>query len=93
MSAVRYMESQGYAFGGPMSDAMALMGSPAIILAILLANQLRNKAALKSGSNTPNNPTPGGETIHVSLTDAAQLLVLAAMLAGLLMGEAGKAAM
>ena len=93
ITAVQYMETQGYAFGGHMSAAMALMESPAIILAILLANQLRNKAALKSGSSAPNNPIPLSKTIHESFTDGAQLLLLGAMVVGLLSGEAGKTAM
>ena len=93
ITAVQYMETQGYAFGGHMSAAMALMESPAIILAILLANQLRNKAALKSGSSTPNNAIPMGKIIHESFTDGAQLLLLGAMVVGLLSGEAGKTAM
>lgn len=45
ITAVQYMESQGYAFGGHMSAAMALMESPAIILAVVLANSLRQRAS------------------------------------------------
>ncbi len=93
ITAVQYMETQGYAFGGHMAAAMALMESPAIILAIMLANQLRNKAAIQDGSSPNNARTPIGKTLHESFTDGAQLLLLGAMLVGLLSGEAGKTAM
>lgn len=97
ITAIQYMETQGYAFGGHMSAAMALMESPAIILAIMLANHLRN-AAKKDAANAgavvmPGKPTPLGKILHESFTDGAQLLLLGAMVVGLLSGDAGKAAM
>ncbi len=102
ITAVQYMESQGHAFGGHMSAAMALMESPAIILAIALANRLR------SGTQTVHVQAPGGtlalgavgtrptslgKVLHESFTDGAQLLLLGAMVVGMLSGDAGKAAM
>jgi hypothetical protein len=64
ITAVQYMEAQGYSFGGHMSAAMALMESPAIILAVMLANALRNQAstteaAMQMGSTLALQP-PGG---------------------------------
>ena len=73
-----------------MAAAMALMESPAIIMAVLLANRLRQQAGQTEGGHTP---TPLGKILHESFTDGAQLLLLGAMLIGLLTGEAGKAAM
>jgi hypothetical protein len=88
-----------------MSAAMALMESPAIILAIVFANALRQKAAsatvATSGGTAvlalPASPqragVPIGKILHESFTDGAQLLLLGAMLIGILSGDAGKTAM
>ncbi len=93
ITAVQTMETQGHAFGGHMSAAMALMESPAIILAIVLANRLRSAAASTGSNSTAGSPTPMGKILHESFTDGAQLLLLGAMVVGLLSGDAGKAAM
>ena len=45
VTAVQTLENQQVEFGGYMSAAMALMESPAIILAIVFANALRQKQA------------------------------------------------
>lgn len=93
ITAVQTMETQGHAFGGHMSAAMALMESPAIILAIVLANRLRRSAASAGSDHRAASPTPLGKILHESFTDGAQLLLLGAMVVGLLSGDAGKAAM
>ena len=41
VTATQYLESQSVPYGGYMAAAMALMESPAIILAVMLANALR----------------------------------------------------
>ena len=43
VTATQFLESQHIAYGGHMAAAMALMESPAIILAVLLANALRQQ--------------------------------------------------
>jgi hypothetical protein len=45
ITAVQHLESHGIAYGGHMAAAMALMESPAIVLAVLAANVLRQQAA------------------------------------------------
>lgn len=45
ITAVQYLESHGMGYGGHMAAAMALMESPAIVLAVLAANVLRQRAA------------------------------------------------
>ena len=45
VTAVQTLENQGVPYGGHMAAAMALMESPAIILAVVLANSLRQKQA------------------------------------------------
>ena len=91
ITATQYLESQGVAVGGHMAAAMALMESPAIVLAVVLANHARQQAAVASGAGPVNAPL--GRILHESLTDGAQLLLLGAMVIGLVTGEAGQAAM
>lgn len=103
VTAVQTLENQGVPYGGHMAAAMALMESPAIILAVVLANSLRQKQAtgvvLQAGGvaalGGPAAPAGGsvGKILHESFTDGAQLLLLGAMVIGLVTGEAGQAAM
>ena len=104
VTAVQYLDNHGIAYGGHMAAAMALMESPAIIMAVLLANTLRQQSlapvVLHSGSgvavlagNSEHRQVPLKKILHESFTDGAQLLLLGAMLVGLLSGEAGKTAM
>ncbi len=98
VTAVQYLENQDVAYGGHMAAAMALMESPAIILAVVFANALRQKAAKgdavsAQGANTPKAGVSVGKILHESFTDGAQLLLLGAMAIGMLTGEAGKSAM
>jgi hypothetical protein len=94
ITAVQYLDNHDIAFGGHMAAAMALMESPAIVLAVLLANHARHKAGTTAvASNVPTNNAPLGRIMHEALTDGAQLLLLGAMLIGILTGESGQAAM
>jgi hypothetical protein len=103
VTAVQYLENQDIDYGGHMAAAMALMESPAIILAVVLANSLRQKPkphieSLDSGtaglSGPPNKKGVSiGKILHESFTDGAQLLLLGAMLVGMMTGDEGKAAM
>ncbi|MCC7199303.1 MAG: sodium-dependent bicarbonate transport family permease [Gammaproteobacteria bacterium] len=90
VTAVQALETQQIGYGGHMAAAMALMESPAIILAVVLANALRRKATVPVEGRAA---APLGKVLHESLTDGAQLLLLGAMAVGLLTGDAGKAAM
>ncbi len=90
ITAVQYMDNHGLHYGGHMAAAMALMESPAILFAVLVANTIRKRSATTDGQ--PASHTLG-KVLHESLTDGAQLLLLGAMLVGLLSGEPGKAAM
>jgi hypothetical protein len=101
VTAMQYLEGSGMQFGGHMAVAMVLMESPAIIMAVLLANSLRGTAAANSVSGgaavgTWSGPGPGiplGKVLHESFTDGAHLLLLGSMAIGLLSGEAGRAVM
>lgn len=109
VTAVQFLENQGIAYGGHMAAAMALMESPAIIMAVVFANALRQGAPAAVGVQVPQNgggvllSGPGNgllgegvswkKILHESFTDGAQLLLLGAMVVGLVTGEAGKHAM
>jgi hypothetical protein len=82
VTATQYLDHQGIAYGGHMAAAMALMESPAIILAVLAANHLRQ-----------NGLTPLRQVFRESLTDGAQVVLVGAMIIGVLTGDAGREAM
>ncbi len=93
ITTIQYLENHGIAYGGHMAAAMALMESPAIIMAVVLANSLRQKLP----GHTAGGPAPGhiplGKILHESFTDGAQLLLLGAMVIGMVTGEEGKTVM
>ncbi|MBC7939622.1 MAG: sodium-dependent bicarbonate transport family permease, partial [Chitinophagaceae bacterium] len=103
ITAVQVLDSRGLPYGGHMAAAMALMELPAIVMAVLLANRLRQRARAQSGivlggaldtsAGGTRQPTSIGRTLHEALTDGAQLLLLGAMVVGVLTGEAGSVAM
>ena len=93
ITAVQHLETQGIAFGGHMAAAMALMESPAIVMAVLLANRVRQRASLVAAGAEVSSPGSTGRLLHESLTDGSQLLLLGAMVIGLLSGADGEAAM
>ena len=102
ITATQYLDSRGLPYGGHMAAAMALMESPAIIMAVLLANLVRQRgiadAAKAAGSisaapNSAMHRVSIGRILHESFTDGAQLLLLGAMAIGIVTGEAGRTAM
>ena len=107
LTATQYLDNQSIPYGGHMAAAMALMESPAIIFAVLLANRIRSHAQMDKPSGTPSRKSTSGSTIgltdgptvslrkvlHESFTDGAQLLLLGAMIVGLISGEAGERSM
>jgi len=92
VTAMQYLEANGMSPGGHMAAALVVMESPAIIMAVLLANALRHAPGAAVNS-PPGVATPLSKILHESFTDGAQLLLLGAMAVGYLSGEAGKAVM
>ncbi len=88
ITATQYLDQFGIRYGGHMAAAMALMESPAIILAIILANKARAYQPKKTG--THYEPTSIATILHESFTDGAQLLLLGSMVVGLVSGAAGQ---
>ena len=102
VTAMQFLESSGLKFGGHMAVAMVLMESPAIIMAVLLANALRHGQASMSisgggtailGSTPSNQSLSIRKILHESFTDGAHLLLLGSMAVGFISGESGKAVM
>lgn len=92
ITAVQYLDNHGIVFGGHMAAAMALMESPAIVMAVLLANLQRKRDAAACG-RTNQSGMPLKRLLHESLTDGTPLLLMGAMAVGMLTGDTGKAAM
>ncbi len=94
ITAVQYLDNHSIHFGGHMAAAMALMESPAIVLAVVLANHARQTGAATAAlGTTAAGNAPLGRILHEALTDGAQLLLVGAMLIGILTGDSGQAAM
>jgi hypothetical protein len=103
ITATGHLDKIGLPYGGHMAAAMALMESPAIVLAVLMANRLRRQqpasASLVASDGAAALAGPGGahtdwrKLLHESFTDGSQLLLIGAMVVGLLTGEAGREAM
>lgn len=86
ITATQFLETQGSAYGGHMAAAMALMESPAILFAILMANVYRSSESRQQHQGF-------GVVLHESFTEGTQILLIGAMLIGLLTGTVGQAIM
>ena len=105
ITAAQYLDGRGVAYGGHMAAALALMESPAIIMAVILANAMRRPRAVPVAASFGSaaavavpGPPPGADIsvskiLRESFTDGAQLLLLGSMAIGLATGEAGKTMM
>jgi hypothetical protein len=95
ITAVQALDTRGLSYGGHMAAAMALMESPAIIMAVLLANATRRRNGVPSTLIDAPATTPLSlrHVLHEALTDGAQLLLIGAMIVGVLTGAQGEKAM
>ncbi|MEO6564715.1 MAG: sodium-dependent bicarbonate transport family permease [Casimicrobiaceae bacterium] len=104
VTAMQYLDANNMSPGGHMAIALVVMESPAIIMAVLLANALRHGTAGVVATTTsggvavaslgaPDTAPTLCRILHESFTDGAHLLLLGAMAVGYLSGEAGKAVM
>lgn len=92
ITAVQYLDTHGIGYGGHMAAAMALMESPAIVMAVLLASWTRRQPSTSPTLEAAPSMSLR-HVLHESLTDGTQLLLLGAMLIGVLTGVSGQAAM
>jgi len=79
ITATQFLDQNQITYGGHMAAAMALMESPAIILAVFLASAAKSKKKQSSLN-----------LLHKSFTDGAQLLLIGAMIVGLFAGASGE---
>lgn len=104
ITAVQVLELHGMPAGGHMAAAMALMESPAIVLAVLMANHLRQQVQTSTlavagdgtatwGTGPGHAPVAIRKVLHESFTEGTQLLLLGAMVIGCVTGETGHATM
>ena len=88
ITTTQVLDQSGIVYGGHMAAAMALMESPAIIIAIVLANRIRRQHAGKKVYQTSFK-----NILHESFTDGGQLLLLGSLAVGLISGQAGQKVM
>lgn len=99
VTAAHILDSQGNPGGGYMAAALALMESPAIVLALVSAQWARSRALSTDGSGVATlalagvarPSTPG--VLREALTDGGTVLLVGALLVGLVSGPAGAKAM
>jgi hypothetical protein len=90
LTAIQALESQQVSVGGHMAVAMVLMESPAIIVAIVLTNMLRQTAI---SPTLVSHFASIGKILHESFTNGAHLMLLASLFIGFASGESGRAMM
>jgi hypothetical protein len=101
LTAMHMLEQQGLPAGGHMAAAMALMEAPAIVLAVALAQRLRQRGAVAlplpgsggsavlGGAGAPGGGHGVAAALREALTDGGLLLLVGALAVGVLSGDAG----
>jgi hypothetical protein len=103
LTAAQYLEDLGTPAGGHMAVALVLMESPAILVAVLIANSLRAEAAVLHSARggvaalpayeRPSASQQIGRIVHESLTNGSHLLLIGGLVVGMVSGESGRAVM
>lgn len=83
ITATQFLEREGVGYSGHMMVAMVLMESPAIVMALLLAQHARRH----SGQTVQALQHAG--ILREALTDGAQLLLLGSLAIGAIVGREG----
>lgn len=81
VTACTVLTTQGIPYGGYMVACMALMESPAIVIAVVLLNRCDRDPQVK--------PTAWGKLLHEALLNGPVLLLLGSMVIGMVTGERG----
>ncbi|NDB96739.1 MAG: sodium-dependent bicarbonate transport family permease, partial [Verrucomicrobia bacterium] len=89
ITATQYLENRQIPFGGHMSAALAMMESPAILFAIVMANLIRKKQSYRLSKRSVSK-TSLGLIVRESFTEGSQLLLLGSMVVGFVTGENGR---
>jgi uncharacterized protein len=88
MAACTTLESAGIKFGGHMVAAMALMESPAIVIAVLLLKRDEQKQAAAADAAEAGR-IPWGKLLHEAFLNGPVLLLLGSLIIGMLTGQRG----
>ena len=86
ITATAFLDRQPLAYDGYMTVALVLMESPAIVMALVLANFVRRH---QSGGPAAA-PVSTGHVLREAFTDGAHLLLLGSLAIGALTGEKGR---
>ncbi len=105
VTAQQWLTSHGMEFGGHMVAAMALMESPAIVIAVLLLRLGRGKEEAQAGSGEPASTKAAGMRsggrgerggwggwgvmLHEAFFNGAVLLLMGSLVIGVLTGKQG----
>jgi hypothetical protein len=89
MTASAFLEQRGIAFGGHMVAAMALMESPAIVIAVLLLKSAERREQAANNAAATRSPMPWGTLLHEAFLNGPVLLLLGSLIIGLLTGQHG----
>ncbi len=92
LTAMQYLEVQQMPASPHMSAALVLMESPAVFMAVLLANAQR-RSSLKSAGQPPIAVMSLGQLLHEAFTHGSNLLLLGAMVIGYVTGSRGASMM
>lgn len=89
IAAMQFLENLQMSYSGHMVAAMVLMETPAIIMAVVLANMLRK------GNKGPATKPPHsmGEILREALTNGSHVLLIGSLIIGYLSADTGKAMM
>jgi hypothetical protein len=82
MTACSVLEARGIPFGGHMVAAMALMESPAIVIAVLLLRWTQRR-------DGKGPAIPWGKLLHEAFLNGAVVLLLGSLAIGVITGERG----
>jgi hypothetical protein len=96
ITAIGFAEQNNIETNGYMTVAMVLMESPAIIMAVLLANYVRTRQkATQSAADGVGTTQPLSlrGVMHEAFTDGAHLLLLGGVLVGFITADVGKQVM
>ncbi|MCS6921432.1 MAG: sodium-dependent bicarbonate transport family permease [Elioraea sp.] len=96
IAAQQFLTKSGLAFGGHMAVAMVLMESPAILMAVTLVSYLRGKSNANGRADENGEILPSAAAVpsirlvlHEAFTDGGQLMLIASLLVGLVVGPEG----
>ncbi|MCS6854543.1 MAG: sodium-dependent bicarbonate transport family permease [Elioraea sp.] len=100
IAAQQFLTKSGLAFGGHMAVAMVLMESPAILMAVMLVSYLRGKSEANGRTDENGEALPPvaavpsiRHVLHEAFTDGGQLMLIASLLVGIVVGHEGAALM